>query len=230
MPKQLPISSFSAILAQPSARADEFPQSRDTFVKLAFDRIAALAGLVILAPVLAIVIVWKLLRDRGPVLFAHPRIGKNGEVFYCLKFRTMRPDAAEILARHLAENPAAAVEWRATQKLRDDPRVTPLGKTLRRTSLDELPQLLNILRGEMSLVGPRPIVAEEVRHYGSAILDYLSVRPGLTGLWQVSGRSDVDYSERVQLDRQYVRNLSFRRDLEIIWKTVGVVLRREGSY
>jgi exopolysaccharide production protein ExoY len=204
--------------------------SRDTLPKMVFDRAAAAAGLIVLAPVFLAVILWMLVRDRGPVLFAHARIGKAGRRFHCLKFRTMRPDASEILARHLAGNRAAAAEWAATRKLRDDPRVTPLGRVLRRSSLDELPQLLNILRGEMSLVGPRPITDDEMRHYGSAMRDYLSVRPGLTGLWQVSGRSDIGYAERVQLDRAYVRNRTFLQDIAILWRTVGVVARRKGSF
>lgn len=202
----------------------------DDLAKMTFDRVVAALALLMLAPVLLAIAAWIALRDQGPVLFAHPRIGKNGRMFRCLKFRTMAVDADAILSRHLAESPAAAAEWRATQKLRDDPRVTRLGRFLRRTSLDELPQLFNILRGEMSLVGPRPIVEAEVHHYGAAIFDYMSVRPGLTGLWQVSGRSDVGYTERVRMDQRYVRDCTLRNDLRILWRTVGVVLRREGSY
>lgn len=202
----------------------------DSAAKAVFDRIAAGVGLILLSPVIAAVMIALVLREPGPVLFAHPRIGKGGRPFWCIKFRTMAPEAEQILARHLAEDPDAAEEWDATQKLRDDPRVTVLGRFLRRSSLDELPQLLNILGGEMSVVGPRPIVREEVRHYGAAIDDYIAVRPGLTGLWQVSGRSDVGYRDRVRMDREYVQNRTLRGDLVIIWKTIGVVLRREGSY
>jgi len=202
----------------------------DSAMKMVFDRVSSGLGLVALAPfMLAIAaVIW--VRDPGPILFAHQRIGKYGRSFRCLKFRTMKVDADAILAQHLAEDPEAKVEWEATQKLRDDPRVTPLGATLRRTSLDELPQLIHILRGEMSVVGPRPIVRNEVAHYGAAFRDYMSVRPGLTGLWQVSGRSDVGYRERVMLDQQYVRQRSFLGDLGIIFRTVGVVVQGKGSY
>lgn len=209
--------------------ADGRIEDRDTMAKMAFDRVVALIALVIVAPLMVGVTLWIALRDPGPILFAHPRIGKGGRMFNCLKFRTMAVDADAILARHLARDPAAAEEWRQSRKLRHDPRITPLGAMLRRTSLDELPQLINILRGEMSLVGPRPIVPAETWHYGTAIRDYLSLRPGLTGLWQVSGRSDTGYPDRVRLDQTYVRGRSFGRDLVILWQTVGVVLRREGS-
>jgi exopolysaccharide production protein ExoY len=210
--------------------ADGLIQDHDSIAKIAFDRVAALLALIIVAPLMLGVILWIAWRDPGPILFAHPRIGKQGRMFYCLKFRTMAADTDAILARHLADNPDAADEWRQSRKLRDDPRITPLGATLRRTSLDELPQLLNILKGEMSFVGPRPIVPAESWHYGHAISDYLSVRPGLTGLWQVSGRSDTGYHDRVRLDQLYVSGRTFWRDLVILWKTVGVVLGRKGSY
>lgn len=222
--------SPSLLIASASRHGGNDGPSPDTLTKLAFDRISAGLVLVMLLPLLLIIAVCIRLRDPGPVLFSHRRIGKDGQPFGCLKFRTMVVGAEQILARHLAENPEAAREWRETQKLRDDPRVTPLGATLRRTSLDELPQLLNILKGEMSLVGPRPIVMEEVSHYGTAIRDYMSVRPGLTGLWQISGRSDVGYTDRVKLDQQYVRQRSFRGDLAIMLRTVVVVARRQGSY
>lgn len=203
---------------------------RGPVAKTMLDAIAAGLGLIVLGPAMLLIVAIIKVRDPGPVLFAHPRIGKNGRIFHRLKFRTMAVDAGAILARHLAKDPAAAKEWRDTRKLRDDPRVTRLGGLLRRTSLDELPQLINILRGEMSVVGPRPIVEDEVHHYGSAMLDYMSVRPGLTGLWQVNGRSNVGYTERVRLDQQYVRERTLWMDLTIIWRTVGVVLRREGSF
>ncbi len=198
--------------------------------KVVFDRVSAGLGLLAVSPVMLGIAAYIWMRDPGPILFAHKRIGKDGEPFPCFKFRTMAVDADEILARHLAHSPEAAREWLETRKLRKDPRVTPLGAVLRRTSLDELPQLLNVLRGEMSLVGPRPIVEQEVRHYGEAMQDYMSVRPGLTGLWQVSGRSDVGYAQRVDLDRAYVRQRSFLGDLGILLRTVEVVLRRKGSY
>jgi exopolysaccharide production protein ExoY len=204
--------------------------SRDTVGKMAFDRVSAGIVLFTISPIMLAIAASIWARDPGPILYSHRRIGKDGRTFGCLKFRTMAVDADAILARHLAANPEAAREWEETQKLKDDPRVTPLGRTLRRLSLDELPQLINILKGEMSVVGPRPIVKDEVRHYGAAIRDYVSVRPGLTGLWQVSGRSDVGYRDRVKLDQQYVRQRNFWTDLGIIFRTISVVVRRQGSY
>ena len=168
--------------------------------------------------------------DGRPIFFRHRRIGKDGSSFDCLKFRTMAKDADAALVRHLSADPIAMVEWQATRKLKQDPRITPIGRVLRETSLDELPQLINVIRGDMSLVGPRPIVADEMPRYGSAITEYQSVRPGLTGLWQCSGRNDVSYERRIMLDRQYVRTWSFTRDLAIMLKTVPAVLRSRGVY
>ena len=168
-------------------------------------------------------------RDGGPAMFAHSRVGANGRIFRCLKFRTMVTDADEVLRRTLATNPAAVREWAQTRKLTADPRVTGIGHVLRRTSLDELPQLLNILRGEMSLVGPRPIVREEVPLYGRNIDFYYGTRPGLTGLWQVSGRSDTSYKRRVELDVWYVKNWTAWNDLAILCMTFSAVLFRKGA-
>lgn len=196
--------------------------------KLLLDFTAAACLLALSAP-LMLAIAWQVRRDGGPALFRHQRIGANGRIFPCMKFRTMRTDADAALAEILARDPSAAAEWSATQKLRDDPRITPIGQVLRRTSLDELPQLFNVLRGEMSLVGPRPIVASEVRFYGKHIADYYEARPGITGLWQVSGRSDTSYPRRVQLDVWYVRNWMLWHDIAILLKTVPVVLFRRGA-
>ena len=161
---------------------------------------------------------------------SHQRIGRNGVGFGCLKFRSMVRDADEVLRGHLAGNAAARAEWAQTRKLKADPRVTPLGRILRQSSVDELPQLLNVLRGDMSLVGPRPIVEQEVQYYGAAINHYHRVRPGLTGHWQVSGRSDVSYPSRIQMDVDYVDRIRFGRDLLIMLKTVPVVVTWRGSY
>jgi undecaprenyl-phosphate galactose phosphotransferase len=163
------------------------------------------------------------------VLFAHRRIGAGGRHFYCLKFRTMVVNADQVLQQILATDPERAAEWRATHKLRDDPRVTRLGKLLRQMSLDEVPQLLNVIRLEMSLVGPRPIVDSEIAHYGEDIAHYYALRPGLTGLWQVSGRSDTSYARRVRLDVWYVNNWTIWHDLAVLLKTIPAVLRREGA-
>jgi len=168
-------------------------------------------------------------RDGGPVLFRQRRIGRNGERYACLKFRTMRVDADQVLQDLLINNPAVAAEWALRQKLAHDPRITALGHILRKTSLDELPQLINIVRGEMSLVGPRPIVPSEVSRYGDHIAYYYETRPGLTGLWQVSGRSETSYDRRVQLDVWYVRNWSVWHDIIIMLKTIPALLLRRGA-
>ena len=197
--------------------------------KRAFDLTAAVMLLLFALPAMFFIAVIMFSSDRGPILFSHERIGLNGKRFRCLKFRSMVVNSQEALRRHLELFPQARAEWEATQKLRDDPRITPLGRFLRVTSLDELPQLINVIRGEMSLVGPRPIVQDEVVRYADQIEHYAAVRPGITGLWQVSGRSDCDYDQRVQLDTRYVREWSFFGDLVILIKTVKVVILRTGS-
>jgi exopolysaccharide production protein ExoY len=198
--------------------------------KRGFDIVAALVAIILLLPLVCLIALAIKLWDRGPVFYRHQRVGLNGASFDCLKFRSMVMNGDEVLSRHLAGNSEAAREWEETQKLKRDPRITPLGANMRKTSLDELPQLLNILKGEMSFVGPRPIVTAEVPKYGDCISHYLRARPGLTGPWQVSGRNDVTYAARVALDRAYVDEWSFRRDLVIIAKTVRVVMSAHGCY
>ena len=168
--------------------------------------------------------------DGQPVIFAHTRIGRNGRTFRCLKLRTMAPDAEARLAGILASDPEAAQQWAASQKLKHDPRVTPLGRILRKTSLDELPQLWNVLRGDMSLVGPRPIVEDEIPRYGDSFAAYASVRPGVTGPWQVAGRNDLTYAERVRLDQDYAANWSLVGDMVLIVKTAWAVIRFKGAF
>ena len=169
--------------------------------------------------------------DPGPVIFKHIRIGKDGKPFPCYKFRSMVVNSKEMLEQYLASDPAAKEEWERDFKLKNDPRITPIGKFLRRTSLDELPQIFNVLKGEMSLVGPRPVVQEELdKYYGEAVKEYCSVRPGITGMWQVNGRSDLDYTERVLLDKWYVKNRDIKLDIKILWQTIGVVLQKKGAY
>ncbi|HEX5959373.1 MAG TPA: sugar transferase [Hyphomicrobiaceae bacterium] len=187
----------------------------------------ALAGtaLLFLTPVMLVIAGLIRLLMGGPVIFRHGRIGHQGRPFVCYKFRTMACDADELLARHLAANPAAAREWRVNRKLAHDPRVTPLGHLLRKSSIDELPQLFNVLRGEMSLVGPRPIVPEEMVLYGRRIGVYLGVRPGITGLWQVCGRNSVSYRARIARDCYYVRHWSLKLDLALMLKTIPAVLK-----
>jgi exopolysaccharide production protein ExoY len=165
----------------------------------------------------------------GPVIFAHRRIGFEGRRFNCYKFRTMGPDADEALGKYFAANPEAEREWNVRQKLRDDPRVCSLGKLLRKSSIDELPQLFNVLRGDMSLVGPRPIVDSEVGRYGAHLQECFKARPGVSGIWQVSGRNRLSYEKRVLLDRYYVRRWSPWLDAKILFKTIAAVLNRETS-
>lgn len=166
----------------------------------------------------------------GPVLFSHRRIRKHGEFFTMWKFRTMRLDSAQMLEDYLAANPEARREWRETHKLKQDPRVTRVGAFLRRMSLDEVPQFWNVLQGTMSLVGPRPIVAAEVEKYGGKFEEYCKVKPGLTGLWQVSGRNEVSYDERVRLDCKYVRTWSLLGDAKIMSRTFTSVVNQDGAY
>lgn len=170
------------------------------------------------------------LESRDPILYRQERIGQGGSRFYTWKFRTMIHDADIVLARYLEQHSELREEWERNHKLRNDPRVTWVGKILRRMSLDELPQLWNVLKGEMSLVGPRPIVEQETVRYGDYFGEYLQVLPGITGLWQVSGRNDLSYDERVALDVHYVRHWSVRMDMQIMAQTVGVVLQGKGAY
>ncbi len=171
-----------------------------------------------------------ILTSPGPVFFSHRRIGRDGRFFSMWKFRTMCVNSAQVLEQHLAMHPEEREEWNSFHKLRNDPRVTPLGRMLRRYSLDELPQLWNVLTGRMSLVGPRPIVAAEAEKYGSDFVYYLAVKPGLTGLWQTSGRSTLTYDERVALDRSYVENWSLGRDIRILLRTITRIVNSDDAY
>lgn len=194
------------------------------------DLVLASALLVFLAPLMLVIAGLIRLQDGGPALFGHSRIGKGGASFKCLKFRSMVIDAEARLNALLARDPEARREWEADHKLRKDPRITALGAFLRKSSLDELPQLFNVLRGEMSLVGPRPIVVAEIPRYGRWFSYYCAVRPGVTGLWQVNGRNDVSYRRRVALDVLYARTVGVRRYIQIMAATVPAVLLRSGSY
>lgn len=199
--------------------------------KRAFDIGFALLALSATAVIFAVVALTIRLRGDGPVFFGHERVGKDGETFHCLKFRTMVPDAEARLAELLGRDPAARAEFERDRKLKDDPRVIPgIGAFLRQTSLDELPQFLNVLRGEMSVVGPRPVTASEVPLYGRNAEDYLSVKPGITGLWQVSGRNELSFAERVTLDARYVAERSIFSDTLIIMRTVRVLATGHGAY
>jgi len=197
--------------------------------KRAFVLVFASLLLISLSPVLfAISIIVR--RSGRQVIFGHERIGREGKPFMCLKFRTMVENSQEVLERLLETDAQAKAEWNKDFKLKNDPRITPIGRFLRKTSLDELPQLINVIRGEMSLVGPRPVIHEEVLRYGKKAVFYYKAKPGITGLWQVSGRNDLDYESRIDLDVWYVRNWSLWNDIIILFRTVGVVLKRDGAY
>ena len=199
-------------------------------MKRIFDIVATVCGGLLILPILAIVAVLIYLDSPGPIVFGHKRVGQGGKEFPCYKFRSMVPNAQEALEVYLKENPTAREEWERDFKLKDDPRVTRIGKFLRKTSLDELPQLWNVLVGDMSLVGPRPIVRDEIVKYGDYINDFYLVPPGITGVWQVSGRSDTTYEERVLMDSWYVHNWSVWIDIVYLLKTVLAVVKSKGAY
>ena len=198
--------------------------------KRIFDLTATIFGGILILPFILMIAIAVAVDNRGRIIFAHKRVGMHGKKFFCYKFQTMIKDAEKILEKYLAENPDAKKEWEDSFKLTNDPRVTKLGNFLRRTSLDELPQLWNVIRGDMSLVGPRPIVEKEISRYGENILEYYMVLPGITGMWQVSGRSDTTYAERVAMDTWYVRNWSVWIDIMYLFKTVKAVLAEKGAY
>ncbi|MGF6612840.1 Undecaprenyl-phosphate galactose phosphotransferase WbaP [Paraburkholderia sp. WSM4175] len=218
------------------AQDDANPQSENLFgarwddaVKRTMDICGASVLLILLFPVL-LIIAMAVMSDHGNAVYGHPRIGRGGRTFKCLKFRSMVKNSDEVLAKLLATDAQARAEWDRDFKLKNDIRVTPVGRILRKTSLDELPQLWNVLRGDMSLVGPRPIVQKELVRYGRDVRYYLALKPGMTGLWQVSGRNDVDYPTRVSLDVKYAMNRSLTFDLSILLRTVKVVLAKDGAY
>ena len=198
-------------------------------LKRTMDIVGSLAIITLLSPVL-LYLYFSVKKDGGNAIYGHPRIGRNGKIFKCLKFRSMVVNSKEVLDELLRTDPEARAEWEKDFKLKNDPRITKIGAFIRKTSLDELPQLFNVLKGEMSLVGPRPIVAEELDRYQDDVEYYLMAKPGMTGLWQVSGRNDVDYSTRVYFDSWYVKNWSLWNDIAILFKTVNVVLKRDGAY
>lgn len=196
----------------------------------ALNQLVAALAILLLSPLL-LYIAWRIWKvDGAPLTYSHFRVGIGGQLFRCMKFRTMVRNSAEVLDELLKKNPSARAEWERDQKLRDDPRVTSIGHLLRKTSLDELPQLFNILCGEMHFVGPRPVTVGELRRYGSRKRHYLSVKPGLTGLWQVSGRNNTTYDERVEFDSEYVERRSPWFDSWILFKTVKVVITRDGAH
>ena len=193
------------------------------FKKL-FDLLFSLFFLIISLPFFIIIALFIKLSSRGPIFYLQERIGKNNIPFRCIKFRTMYPEAKDILENLLMKDDKLKKEFEATHKIKNDPRVTTIGKLLRKTSLDELPQFINVLRGEMSIVGPRPIVNKEKNKYGKNLKKVFSVRPGITGLWQVSGRNNLTYKTRVRLDLNYIENYNFLMDIRILIRTIGVIL------
>jgi exopolysaccharide production protein ExoY len=194
-------------------------------LKRIFDIVIAATTLFLLAPILLTVALLIYITQGGPVFFSQKRVGFNRRTFRCFKFRTMIPDAEEKLAQYLATNEEAAVDWQKNQKLKHDPRITWLGHILRKSSLDELPQLFNVLRGEMSCIGPRPVLNEELQRYGIHAREYIKARPGLTGVWQVNGRSNTTYEYRVNCDRYYVRRWSFMLDIRVLFLTIPAIMK-----
>ena len=198
-------------------------------LKRIMDVLGSLGIIILLSPVL-LYLYFSVKKDGGNAIYGHPRIGRNGKIFKCLKFRSMVVNSKEVLDELLRTDPEARAEWEKDFKLKNDPRITKIGAFIRKTSLDELPQLFNVLKGEMSLVGPRPIVADELERYQDDVEYYFMAKPGMTGLWQVSGRNDVDYNTRVYFDSWYVKNWSLWNDIAILFKTVNVVLKKDGAY
>lgn len=198
-------------------------------LKRLLDIVGSASLLALLSP-LFVYFAWRVSRDGGKPFFGHTRVGQNGKPFDCYKFRSMVVNAKEELQNLLANDPEARAEWARDFKLKNDPRVSKIGAFLRKTSLDELPQLWNVLKGEMSLVGPRPLIEAELERYGEDVGYYLTARPGMTGLWQVSGRSDTSYVSRVHFDAWYARNWSLWYDFVILVRTIGVVLKQEGAH
>jgi exopolysaccharide production protein ExoY len=225
------MNHYAAVADAPSVTkiSVAFHPTEDRWSRI-LDVIVAAAALIFLAPLMLIVAALIYAFDPGPIFFAHRRIGRGGQSFPCLKFRTMATDADVRLAKLLETDPVARAEWEMDHKLKNDPRIVGIGHFLRKTSLDELPQLFNVLRGEMSLVGPRPIVTAEIVRYGRYFQHYCEVRPGITGLWQISGRNDVSYRRRVAFDVAYCRSRSFAMNVKIITMTVPSVLMQKGSY
>ncbi len=218
------------LIAAPADRA-LVPRRRllHEILKRTFDVMGAIVLALVFSPLMLLIVL--LLRIEGsPVIYRHRRVGRDGKTFDCLKFRSMVPNADRRLRELLERRPELKEEWLQNHKLRHDPRITALGRFLRRTSLDELPQIWNVLRGDMSLVGPRPIVWEEMMRYGRSLPIYLSAKPGITGLWQVTGRNDTDYRRRVAIDVYYVRKRNWLLDVYILFKTTLVILKGGGAY
>lgn len=198
-------------------------------LKRTFDIFFSILLLIILSP-LFIFLIFKISRDGGNAIYGHTRVGMNGKKFKCYKFRSMVINSQEVLDHILSTDPKAKLEWAKDFKLKNDPRITKLGYFIRKTSIDELPQLWNVLIGDMSFVGPRPVTEKELERYRQYMKYYLAVRPGITGLWQISGRNDITYNERIRLDIRYIISWSLLKDFIILFKTISVVFFRKGAY
>lgn len=224
----LPIPQLDASALAPPTQVRQPTNSYQAVFKRLLDLLLVVVSVPVWGPLLLLLLPVAWLSSGGSPIFGHTRIGRDGRRFRCLKLRTMVPNSQRLLDQLLQSDPDAAREWSQTRKLRKDPRITRVGAFLRATSLDEVPQLINVLRGDMTLVGPRPITEEEVGRYGSAAAWYLSLTPGITGLWQVRGRNGLSMDERTALDVSYARQVSLTMDLDILRRTVGVVLSRSG--
>lgn len=209
---------------------DRLALKKNKVMKRVFDLVCSVCFLIILSPVFALLAFLVKIDSRGPVFFGHARVGRDGKEFLCYKFRTMVPNAEQVLEDLLKNDTDARSQWQKDYKLKDDPRVTRVGKIMRKTSLDEFPQIWNVIKGEMSLIGPRPIIADEIEMYGQKAKYFFKVTPGITGLWQVSGRNDINYDERVLLDEYYAKNWSPWLDIEILLRTIGAVIKKTGAY
>jgi Undecaprenyl-phosphate galactose phosphotransferase WbaP len=222
-------NTMSGLIAEVDTESTSFPGAQNSLIKNVLD--FAFAGILVALLTPLFLMISALIKiDGGPVIFSQSRVGRNNSRFQCFKFRSMILNGDEVLKAKLESDPRAAAEWSEMRKLKNDPRVTKFGRILRATSLDELPQLINVLRQEMSFVGPRPIVECEIERYGKDISFYYKTRPGITGLWQVSGRSNISFAERVRLDVKYIRNWSLLDDLFILFRTVPAVIRRRGAF
>ena len=225
-----PFESARRVHVAPVVEFDAPPRRGSDFIIRAADIFISLVAMIFLLPALVCVAIGVTLQDSGPIFYGQNRIGRDGRMFKCFKFRSMLVDADARLKQVLETDASARAEWERDHKLKNDPRITPFGQFIRKTSLDEFPQLWNVLRGEMSLVGPRPIVQAEVVKYGRSFPKYLSVKPGITGLWQVAGRNDVTYFRRVAMDRLFARKKNFVVYFVILFMTVPAVLLQRGSY
>jgi lipopolysaccharide/colanic/teichoic acid biosynthesis glycosyltransferase len=215
---------------QGQSRLPRYEQPSFKFLKRTADIVFSLLGLILFFPLFVVLAVIVISADGGPIFFKQKRLGQNGRHFWMFKFRSMRKDAEKALKELLERDPEARREFEETYKLKNDPRLIRFGSLMRKTSLDELPQLLNVLLGDMSVVGPRPIVPPEAEKYGDDIDIYLKMKPGCAGLWQCSGRNDTTYAERIQFDKDYYWNASFRRDFVVLWRTIKSMLVGKGAY